>query len=92
MARLSMEIGFFKMENNYLNGPEYELDEGNKIQAIPVTWTDLAGYEVSIKIGDKVKTVVDNYGAPKRLRHFEDLIDRVCRSERWVGKSEERGE
>ena len=48
--------------------------------------TDLPEYEVEIKIGNKKKKIVDYLGAPKRLRQFENMIDRICKTERWIGQ------
>jgi hypothetical protein len=46
----------------------------------------LPAREVEIKIGNKKKKIFDYIGAPKRLRQFENMIDRICKFERWIGK------
>jgi len=88
----AQEIGFFQMENAYENGPIYMLDEQGMVQADAIGVTDFPRHVVTIQIGDMKKRVVDYFGAPRRLRRFEQMIDRVCHSERWVGIGAEQTE
>jgi len=39
-----------------------------------------------LKFFKKKKKIIDYLGAPKRLRQFENMIDRICRSKRWIGQ------
>ena len=52
--------------------------------------TDVAEHEVTVKIGDREKKVIDQSAAPILLQRFESMIDRVCQSRKWVGTWEER--
>jgi hypothetical protein len=46
--------------------------------------TDLPTYITSITVNGTTKRIVDYAGAPDSLRQFEDLIDDVAGSHRWV--------
>jgi len=86
LFKYAMEIGFFELKSEYNTENYYELDKSGMVQYSKGIITDLPKYEVEIKIGNKKKKIVDYLGAPKRLRQFENMIDRICKSERWIGQ------
>ena len=86
LFKYAMEIDFFEMKSKYIFENYYELDKNGMVQYSNGTMTDLPEYEVEIKIGNKKKKIVDYLGAPKRLRQFENMIDSICRSKRWIGQ------
>jgi hypothetical protein len=46
--------------------------------------TDLPTYITSITVNDTTKRIVDYAGAPDSLRQFENMIDEIAGSHRWV--------
>ncbi|MCG2790718.1 MAG: hypothetical protein L6305_03090, partial [Actinomycetia bacterium] len=78
--------GFFELKSEYDTENDYKLDRNGIVQYSEIIMTDLPTYEVEIKIGNKKKKIMDYLGAPKRFRQFENMIDRICKSERWIGK------
>lgn len=84
----ALEIGFFELKSRYENGPNYLSDENGRTQAHEESATDLPTYEGAVQIRDQRQKVTDYYEAPFGWRQFENMIDRVCRSQRWVGTRE----
>jgi len=74
------------MKSEYLSENHYKLDKNGMVLCIETHITDLPGYEIEIKIGNKKKRILDYLGAPKKLRQFENMIDRICKSKRWIGQ------
>lgn len=75
IIKRSFEIDFFNLKDEYL---------GEKLIV-----TDLPLYTISIKIKDKIKTVYDYLESPAKLRSFEDFIDKICESHKWIGSPKE---
>ncbi len=46
--------------------------------------TDLPTTITSVTIGNLTKKIIDNYGAPEKLREFEQLIDALANTAQWV--------
>ena len=92
LFEFAQEIGFFEMRDTYDSGPIYILDEQEMVHESGMSVTDRPRHVVTIQIGEMKKHVTDYFGTPRRLRRFEQMIDRVCRSERWVGIGAERTE
>lgn len=86
LFKYAIEIGFFELKSEYNTENYYKLDKNGMVQHSKSTITDLPTYEVEIKIGNKKKKIIEYLGAPKRLRQFENMIDRICKSERWIGQ------
>lgn len=86
LFKYAMNIGFFEMKSKYDIEYVCMLDKNGRVQYSEVMVAYLPTYEVEIKIGNKKKKIIDYLGAPKRLRQFENLVDRICKSERWIGK------
>lgn len=87
LFKYAIKIGFFELKSEYNTESYYELDKNGMVQYSESMITDLPTYEVEIKIGNKKKEIIDYLGAPKRLRQFENMIDKICKSERWIGKN-----
>jgi len=90
LFKYAQQIGFFDLRSQYVNKVEYELDRNNIINKHEYEITDLEGSTVEIHMGTKKKKVYDYLGAPARLRRFENMIDRVCQIDKWIGTEEER--
>jgi hypothetical protein len=89
LFKYAQEIGFFELKSSYVNQVEYELDKNELINRREGFVTCQPGCTVEIHIGEKKKEVYDYFGAPKRLRRFEKMIDRVCQIEKWIGTESE---
>ena len=86
LFKYAVEIGFFELKSKYDIENNYILDKKGMVQCSEIIITDLPAREVEIKIGNRKKKIFDHIGAPKRLRQFENMIDRICKSDRWIGK------
>jgi hypothetical protein len=80
----AIRIGFFNMNDEYNTEIVGPIVKNGLVYLEEYGITDLPDYEVTISIGNVKKKVRDYAGAPKELRKFEDLIDKVCNVKRWI--------
>lgn len=85
LLEYAVKIGFFGMKEIYLGPEEITYAKSGAIKHQYFPRTDGPTYTVSIKIKNKIKTVIDYQDAPQSLRLFEDLIDEICESHKWTG-------
>ena len=91
LFRRALEMGFFEMRHEYMGGPTYELDAEGNVQEQFRCPTDHPQYEVTIRVGQRSKSVTNYYYEPRRLRSLQKTIGKVAGTERWIG-SGGRGE
>ncbi len=88
----AVEIGFFEMKNEYLEGEQIMIGKDNTINLWTVNPTDQPYYDIMISTGNQIKKVHDYLGGPKRLRNLEKTIDKLAGSDRWIKGTGEKDE
>jgi len=96
------EIGFFSLKAEYLKGKGLLKNKNGSFDTCTVNVSDLPTYYVTIKIGDRKKSVLDYFRgegrsaeeealmkkseAPSELHDFEDEIDRIAHTIDFIKK------
>jgi len=76
LARKINAIRFFNLEEKY---------NSQEIGGASIFVTDQPTQIVTIRAGDRTKSVEDYFGSPKGLHELEELIDQVTNSSVWTG-------
>lgn len=77
LAKKIDEINFFHLNQRY---------DGKNPDGTGVTVTDLPTRKIAVTRDGRTKTVENYFRGPRGLKEFEDLIDELTKSARWVGR------
>ena len=84
LFKYAVEVGFFEMQDNYEFRTFISFDEDLLINEHGDTLTDQPSCQVTIDTGKQSKSVLNYLGAPKRLITFENKIEKLANTKRWV--------
>ena len=78
LVAFAERIGFFSLDDEY----RYQLGPDGSLIAV----SDLPSRITTIARGDQSKSVLNYFGGPDELETFENLIDEIAGTSRWIGE------
>ena len=78
------KMNFFSLASEFLKEKRVRTKPDGTIDTLLVDVTDSPTRYITVRIGNRLKTVKNYYGGPPELEELEVSIDKVAQTSKWV--------
>ena len=82
------EMDFFSLKREYMYVEHFHTRQDGTIDTLIEVASDASTQYVTVRVGNRAKTIEDYFGAPSKLGELETLIDRIAQTATLVRQGE----